>query len=64
MNVGLTAYKISAQMPVNADFYGFDVKTMDSLDMMFREDAVKIPKGKGVEELHEKLSHQLQLAKK
>ena len=58
VNVGFNGYAIHARNDTNEDFYGVDKFVMD---IVLTPGTVDIPKGKGVEEMHEKLA---QLSKK
>jgi lipid-binding SYLF domain-containing protein len=53
INIGLHSYQIEAVNEVNAEFYG---KPAKPLDIVMTPDTVKVPMGKGVEEMREKLA--------
>ena len=53
INVGYDGCNIDAAKKVNADFYGVDKM---STDIVMIPGTVDIPKGKGIEEMHEKLT--------
>jgi lipid-binding SYLF domain-containing protein len=58
LDIGYNNCGIDAENEVNKNFYGVDKKVMD---IVMTPGTVDIPKGKGVEEMHEKLA---QLSKK
>jgi lipid-binding SYLF domain-containing protein len=53
INVGFNDHVINAANEVNADFYG---KVAEPLDIVMTPGTVKVPTGKGVEEMCEKLA--------
>jgi lipid-binding SYLF domain-containing protein len=53
INIGYNGYVVDAANSVNNDFYG---KIAKPVDIVMTPGTVKVPTGKGIEEMHEKLA--------